>query len=845
MAKKKRPAPPRKRVRKFDPENTRWFVPAVFLFMFIALVVLFSDFVFSDQMLHGSDTLQQGYTFREFYVEHFKESGEVPRWIPHYFGGMPYIEAFHGDIFYPFTAFKFIMPLKRALGWGLFLHIFAAGLFMYFCARQFKLSKVASLFSGAIYMFAAYLVSMVAPGHDGKMFVTSLFPLVILFLDRGFEKKPFLNFSILGLVIGLILLTPHPQMSYFSLWALSLYSAFRLIMLWKDTRSIKPLIQPAVLTTYAVVIGLLLSAIQFYPGYYYTTNFSPRSDSKRGWDWATSWSMHEEEAVGVVLPEFAGTMSRTEKTYYWGKNWFKDNCETAGTVAFFVALLGIVFWRRRESWFFMGLGLFALSYALAGTTPLFRLYYWLIPLVSSLRAPSMIMFLFVFSAALLAGMGVQAIINARKEKPRKVSKTFPRWLFGFPAFLLLVAILFTVAGRGMLDLWTSLFYSEAAETMVQRGVSKLDVAYMNLPAIQSGAWMAFIFTSLTALCLWFYRTGKLGTGILVAMLAIPVVDGVRFDSRFISLVSPSDFRARFSPNALTNMLGRIDEKFRAINLTSPNDNSLALHGIDVMVGYHGNQLRWYDQLLGGPALTNIRKPRNVGFTNLQYLPNVRLSNLVGLKYMTLPSSENIKNDYYGEKPLVTVVDYGRQKLIRNDNAFPRVFLVDQYRVFEDTVMYDSTISARTVVDAQVLHGSIDLRETVLLEEAPTLEYSTDSPDADSAWIVDYQIDSVVVGLDVSSNKILVMTDNYYDAWQAFVDGAPAKVYRADGSFRAVEIPAGSRELIFRFSSSRYQGARLVTLLTAGYLVIIIGLLLWRDRRRDNNPEPVEEEEEPS
>ncbi|MCP4684626.1 MAG: hypothetical protein GY867_04165, partial [bacterium] len=230
--------------------------------------------------------------------------------------------------------------------------------------------------------------------------------------------------------------------------------------------------------------------------------------------------------------------------------------------------------------------------------------------------------------------------------------------------------MFTIAGRGMLDAWTSIFYSEAASTLVQQGVSKLDVAYMNLPSIQSGAWLAFFFTGLTALCLWLYRTGRMGAGILVAMLAIPVVDGVRFDKRFVSLVAPAEFNARFSPNALAGMLGGIDEKFRVLDLTSPNDNSLVLHGVDVMVGYHGNQLGWYDQLLGGPGLTNIRRPQNMRFTNMQYLPNDRLANLVGLKYMTMPSSENLPPNLYGPNPLVTVVSYGRDKLIRNDNAFP-------------------------------------------------------------------------------------------------------------------------------------------------------------------------------
>jgi uncharacterized membrane protein YfhO len=88
-----------------------------------------------------------------------------------------------------------------------------------------------------------------------------------------------------------------------------------------------------------------------------------------------------------------------------------------------------------------------------------------------------------------------------------------------------------------------------------------------------------------------------------------------------------------------------------------------------------------------------------------------------------------------------------------------------------------------------------------------------------------------------------LTDNYYDAWHASLDGSPVRTLRAYGSFRAVEIPAGSQKLTFRYSSPRYQNARLVSLLTGGYLLLIIGLLLWREHRKRHEPDLVEEEEE--
>ncbi|UCC44257.1 MAG: hypothetical protein JSU65_14295, partial [Candidatus Zixiibacteriota bacterium] len=594
-------------------EASRYFAVVAFAIILVALVILFSDFVFSDEMLHASDQIRAGHFFRKLVIDSFKANWSVPQWNPYIWGGMPYVEAFHGDIFYPGSVLKFILDPKRWQGWTLLIHIYLAGIFMYLAARQFKLSKISALFSAVCYMFAGSLVSLVAPGHDGKIYVTTLFPLAFLFLDRGFEFRPVLNFSLLGLVIGLIILSPHPQMSYMTLWALALYAAFKLFFLFREKKSVFPLIKPSMLTAYAVVVGLCLSAIQFYPGYLYTSNFSPRAETKRGWEWATSWSMHEEEAASIVLPEFVGTNTSKATTYYWGKNVFKDNSETVGAVAILVALIGAVYYRRREAYFFIGLALFALSYALAATTPIFKLYFYLIPKVDSMRAASMIMFILSFSIALLAGMGIQAVRDRVRGRVSGKNPHFQYVLFGLPVLLLVVALTFSMAGRSMLDLWCSLFFDNAASWEVQRGVTKFDLAVMNLPAIQTGAWLAFLFTGAAAVLLWFYKTKKLGPWALAGLAIIPVIDSVRFNSRFVQMVTPSTYAQRFEPNALTALLKNKPDKFRVMNLMNDQDSWLPYFGIEVPIGYHGNQLRWYDNLVGDLSRANKDKP---GFLNL-------------------------------------------------------------------------------------------------------------------------------------------------------------------------------------------------------------------------------------
>jgi len=757
LKKEKDTKSPGKNIGLTKVENSAYFVPISFAIFVIAFIVLFREFFFSNKIFHSGDLIQAGFFFRSFFVDYFLSNGAVPQWNPYIFGGLPFVDAFHGDIFYPLSSLKFFDPLFRWLCVNLILHIYLSGIFTYLCARQLKLSKLASLMAAIAYMFSSYLISFIAPFHDGKIFVTSLFPLTILFLDRAFEKKSILNFSLYGLIIGLIILTPHAQMAYFTLWANFFYAVYKLIILYIQDRSIKKVAAKGLLTSYAVIIGLMISAIQFYPGYKYTNEYSPRSEAKKGWQWATSWSLHEEEAFSLIVPEFVGTNTTRAQTYYWGKNPFKDNSETVGIVPLFMALIAVACYRRKKAYFFGGLALFSLIYALGANTPFFKLFYHLIPMVKSLRAPSMIMFLFAFSVAILAGMGVQYILEQKTPKENKVLKYI---IFGVPILMLFLALVFSLAGRSMLKLWSSLFYNDASTTMVQQGVSKFDVAIMNLAAVQSGAWLGFLFVASAAICIWLYWKRKAGIMVILILLLIPVINSLRFNGRFITLF---DYKPYVQMNSVVNFLNHDKSKYRVHDFTQNARLNLAYHGVELVTGYHGNQLKWYDQLLGGPSLRNI--------------PNPRLLNLVGAKYIILPQNQRIPEGYFGSESVSKVQDFPGGQVLRNGNAFPRIYLTDSVIVSADIEQIHNS----------VLQGKENLREVVYLEEKPELELESENLNSDSAWIISYGIDSVVVGVHNQCNKMLVLTDNYYDSWKVYIDGNPGKILRAYGSFRAVAI----------------------------------------------------------
>nr|MBN2278574.1 hypothetical protein [candidate division Zixibacteria bacterium] len=784
-------------------EKSPWFFPAFAAVMLVGVIILFRQFLFSDKMLFGSDTLNAGLFFRHFYVEYFKAHGSVPVWNPYIFGGMPFIDAFHGDTFYPLSILKFVGNFYRNLGINLVIHIYLSGLFMYFAARQFKLSKTASAVAGAGYMFAGVIVSMVAPGHDGKIFVATLFPLTILFLDRAFDRKPILNFTLLGLVIGIIILSPHPQLSYYTLWALALYGIFKLVVLYREIGSIAKVISPGVLLAAAVVIGLFLSAIQFYPGYVYTKNFSPRAESKRGYEWATSWSMHAEEAVSAAIPEFSGTSSG-EGNYYWGKNAFKDNSEYAGTITLFLAMIGLFFYRKKESIFFGALALFTFIYALGGSTPFFRVFYYLIPMVKSLRAPSTIMFIFLFSMSLLAGMGVQYLLDRAFEKSSRTRKKLVTYIIAVPAVILILAMLFAGAGEGMLSLYSSIFYGNAKTAMVGQGMSKWNLALMNLPNLQTGLWLMFLFIAIVAVLIWLVVSRKTGALVFLFIPLVMMIDGVRFDSRFVSIF---DYKPAFSANALTEFFSNIQGEFRVLNLANQagvRQNYLPFFNIEVVTGYHGNQLRWYDDLLGGSAQSNLINPHFL--------------NLVNTRYILAPQEMQLPPNYFGPDSLRLVRDFGRLKVYENDNALPRAFLAGGYEI----------IPERKDIYPRIMAGDRDLSRFVYLEEPLPDQFKPIDTVYNPVTIVSYANDSILINCRAQNDAILVLTDNYYRSWEAFADGRKVDILRADGSFRAVPIKAGTGQVLFKYNRSDSAPAKTVTILTLILIgaILIVNLVMW-------------------
>jgi hypothetical protein len=322
---------------------TKWDIHAAAA-MAVLVIVIFHTFIFSDAMIFGTDMVPMGYMMRKVVADYWQETNSIPVWNPYILCGLPVIDAMHGDLFYPAALLYRIMPLHKALGYKIVIHVWLAGMAMYALLRVLGLRRRSAFFGGLAYMLAPYFLSLTYAGHDGKMFVTALFPLCVAGLELLLRHVRYIYAVVLGGLLGLLFLTSHPQMTYFAMWGLAVCLLFGLRRLAADRRLGRGLAYLAI----ALVIGAAIGSIQFLPTYFYTTNLSPRTGGVT-FAFASSWSLHPEEIVSLLLPAFVGYSAGQGDTY-WGRNPFKLNAESPGPLVLLLAAGGLVlFLRRRDA----------------------------------------------------------------------------------------------------------------------------------------------------------------------------------------------------------------------------------------------------------------------------------------------------------------------------------------------------------------------------------------------------------------------------------------------------------------------------------------------------------------
>ena len=793
----------------------------------VVTLILFRGFVFSRDMLFGSDTLALGYMAREFYANAMSVEG-FPLWNPIILGGTPFVESLAGgDSLYPPSALLlFLLDPYRALGWKLVLHVFFAGIFMYGWIRRLGLSKPSALLAGLAYGLAPFMVTLVQGGQDGKIFVIALTPLLFWvtesFLVRGSTK----SIALVSLVVGAVMLTTHFQMAYFLFGGVGAYVLFRTVLMWRagkdddDAGASRVAVTRFAAFVAAAVLGAGVAAVQFLPAASYVVDHSRRTatttdaSAEASREYASSWSLHPEEVVALAVPEFVGVSSANAdwtRGTYWGRNPLKGNHEYAGLVVLLLA--GVSFFggaRRSLRFFLSGLGAVALLFALGSHTPVWRLFYEIVPGIGLFRAPSLAIFLFGFSTVTLMAFGVERLFQLEATGSEADWTRPGRFLWVASGVLLAGFVL--VASGALSGLWSFAVYRDMPDQAAQLLTNAE-------PFIERGFMIAVVLAALTAGVAWGLRTARLASlGAVVALGVLIALDLSRVDMPFIQT---QDFAAFRAPDPNIDFLlerQREEDPFRVFSLRGLNGQDVrpGMFGLELAAGHHPNDLGRYRELIGmeGSSLpvnlitsANVLKMLNVryvlwpdqlGAPADQGLPADITDNLRRLSQTTLQGRPYESVYEFPDLPRARLV--GGAVILPDDQAVPYILSGDfdpaLQVVLSDPLPVDLT--GREVV------GSVEWLERN--NNDMTLRVSADGP------------------------AVLVLSDNWFPAWRARIGNEDVPVLRANHSLRAVPITAGEHTVEFYYESDQLTWSLRLTLLSLAAVVGLSGMDWVRGRR---------------
>src|SRR5438093_7092303 len=381
-----------------------------------------------------SDQYLAGFGFREFAASQLKAGKGIPLWDPYLYGGVPYVAGMAGDIFYPTFLLRAALPTDVAMTWSFIIHVFLAGLFTHGFLRAWGLGFGPALIGGIAYLLCGHVASLVSPGHDGKLYISALLPLALWMLVRGVRDGRNWSWGVLAIVIGLAVLSPHPQLLQYMLLACG---AFALYLAFGPTEIAAGDVQRLDRRTAfvrlgfalgAVLVGALIGAIQYLPVREYVP-YSPRGGG-REYEFAVAYSMPIEELFNTYLPQFSGILDS-----YWGRSPIHLHSEYLGAATLVLAGAGLGTVRRSLRWFWVGTLIVTTLWALGGYTPFYHLIYAIVPGTKYFRAPSTIFFISSFAVVVLAALGTERVL-ARAVRPRYLLG----WLIGAGVMALLASV---------------------------------------------------------------------------------------------------------------------------------------------------------------------------------------------------------------------------------------------------------------------------------------------------------------------------------------------------------------------------------------------------------------------
>ncbi len=796
------------------------YIIAVLTFTIVSLAY-FSP-VLEGKQLSQSDINQFKGSSKEI-VEHREAFDEEPYWTNRTFGGMP---AYQVSAYYPHNYIKkvdsFLRFLPRPADY-LFLYFLSFFILLSVLKVEWKLAILGALSFG----FSTYLIIIFIPGHNAKAHAIAYMPMVLAGILSVFKRNYFGGFILTALAMAFEVSANHPQMTYYLLWSVLILGIVYLVDAWKE-KELPHFIKSVAILFAAVIIGVGVNATSLLATKEYanestrskseltiTPNGTPKEEIPSGLskEYITQYSIEIPETFNVMIPRFYGggsgeNIGKDSETYkflrkklgrtqakgfaegaptYWGEQIIVEAPAYIGAVLIFLFVLGLfVVKGKLKKWLLAAtIFSFVLSWGrhFSLVTNFFIDY---VPLYNKFRAVSSIQVIAELTIPLLAIVGLHQFLNNTKAKEEKL-KYVKYSLMGVGG----LALLFTLFGTSLFDF----------ESFRDAGLEK------NLPgfseAIIADRKSIFFADSLRALILivlsggvlWTYLKGKINaTVVTIAFAVLIVFDLVSVDRRYVNtdnFVSARQQKASFQPSQADTEILKDKSHYRVANFSvNPMQDGNTSYFHNSIGGYHAAKPRRYEELFDYQIAKN----------------NMEVLNMLNTKYIMFPGEQ------------------GKMGLQLNTEANGNAWFVEGIKYVnsadEEMIALDSLNTKKMAVvhiNFQVELGNLSAQKDTTATIALT----------------SYKANEVAYKTSANSEQLAVFSEMYYEhGWNAYVDGNLIPHVRANYVLRAMKIPAGAHEVVFKFEPTVIKKGNKITLISYGLLLLLpLGWFFMEKRKQ--------------
>ncbi len=776
-----------------------------------AVLAMYVCFLFPElvqgRLLITNDILSSDFANHTYPLWHWMDqrlaAGDyLPVWIRQIYAGFPSYAVQVRTLYPPVTLALQLLPLGAAVAVIFGAHLLLAG---YGCYRYLRVIGCAfwpALVAGVGFLGCGFFVAHLK--HVHMLFAGAYLPLALLLVERVVaEGARARHLAALSMVVGLMVSGGHPEVVYHCLLVITLYFVVRYVPAWLRSRG--PLLRRAALNRTApmLVAGVLLAGATSVHVLVPALEARELSVRKQGltWEKATVYSNRAEDLLTFISPDVRGRM---QDNSYRGQSLYWESYAYCGLVPLVAGLLWLVFWRRSRSRaqgvFFCVVLVLSLILSLGRGTPLYWLFYHLVPGADSFRFPSRMLLLAHLSLCVLAGLTLNHLWRRLSLQGTRAALVC--------AALLAVMLLDQVANHGPENFFAehSRFASRprAVEVLGSLGAGKgprrvlalrPELAYRE--AFLQGAWQDPVP--------YYHNNNFLAPN-------LGLIHGVEMVNAYVDL----------SPTYLSSVWGA-------------NDRYPAVYGL----GARFDEKRKLAEV--NHALINACRAYNVAYI---------VSAMEITRYP--PGSLTLARSWRAGKLVVRI--YGV------NGVMPRAYMVDHVtfaRGETDAVLtlmgrkgqLDSRRSAVALEkDRPALIGLRDGNTCVAgacpprrqgggqaaaHAEGPE-EPSTAAPAPHrtryrAVESLQYEGDArVVVQASPGKPSLLVLTDSYYPGWRVTVNGQPRPLLQVNVSMRGVMLPAGKQRVVFELDAGRHRA--LVHLGAAALAAQLIWLLVALRRR---------------